>query len=381
MVNIMTDFNIKILEELSNEFGPSGFEWEVQTILKKYVEAFADEILQDKTGTLVFTSKGKEDGPKIMIAGHMDEIGFQVSAITKDGFLKFHQLGGWWDQTLLSQRVKIRTVEGKLYPGIIAAKPPHVIEPEERKKVVTKAKMFIDIGCTSIDEAKELGIRIGDPIMPDAKFEIWERPRIKKEDKDTEEKSSVTLAVGKAFDDRIGALITAEVVRKLKEVNITHPNIVYGAATVQEEVGLRGARTAAQMIKPDIGIALEVDIAGDVPGIDDTKAPAKMGKGPSILTYDGSMIPNPRFRDFVIKTAEELDIPHQLSLVPGGGTDAGVIHLTDMGCPSIVIGIPTRHIHAHNGILDLNDVTNAIKLIIKLVERLDKETVEGFTRI
>ncbi len=97
MVNMMTDFNIKILEELSNEFGPSGFEWEVQTILKKYVEAFADEILQDKTGTLVFTSKGKEDGPKIMIAGHMDEIGFQVSAITKDGFLKFHQLGGWWD--------------------------------------------------------------------------------------------------------------------------------------------------------------------------------------------------------------------------------------------------------------------------------------------
>ncbi|MCE7740610.1 MAG: M20/M25/M40 family metallo-hydrolase [Candidatus Heimdallarchaeota archaeon] len=135
------------------------------------------------------------------------------------------------------------------------------------------------------------------------------------------------------------------------------------------------------MIKPDTSIALEVDIAGDVPGIDDTKAPAKMGKGPSILTYDGSMIPNPRFRDFVIKTAEELEIPHQLSLVPGGGTDAGVIHLTDMGCPSIVIGIPTRHIHAHNGILDLNDVTNAIKLIIKLVERLDKETVEGFTRI
>ena len=377
----MTDFNIKILEELSNEFGPSGFEWEVQSILKKYVETFADEILKDRTGTLIFTAKGQEVGPKIMIAGHMDEIGFQVAAITKDGFVKFHQLGGWWDQTLLSQRVMIRTVEGKLYPGIIGAKPPHIVEAEERNKVVTKAKMFIDVGCTSKEEVQELGIRIGDPIMPDAKFEIWERPRINKENKDNEEKSSVTLAVGKAFDDRIGAFIAAETIRKIKETGLSHPNVVYGASTVQEEVGLRGARTAAQMIKPDIGIALEVDIAGDVPGIDETKTPAKMGKGPTVLTYDGSMIPNPRFRDFVIKTAEELDIPFQLSLVPGGGTDAGVIHLTDMGCPSIVIGIATRHIHAHNGILDLNDVKNAIKLLIRLIEKLDKETVEGFTKI
>ena len=376
----MSDFNIKLLEELSNEFGPSGFEWEAQKILKKYVETFSDEILKDRTGTLIFTSKGISDGPKIMIAGHMDEIGFQVAAITKDGYLKFHQLGGWWDQTLLSQRVMIRTVEGNLIPGIIGAKPPHVVDPEERSKVVTKAKMFIDVGCTSKDEVKNLGIRIGDPIMPDAKFEIWERPRISKEN-DEEKKETVTLAVGKAFDDRIGALIAAEVIKQIKTEGLQHPNTVYGASTVQEEVGLRGARTAANMIKPDIGIALEVDIAGDVPGIDETKAPAQMGKGPSILTYDGSMIPNPRFRDFVIKTAEELEIPHQLSLVPGGGTDAGVIHLTDMGCPSIVIGIPTRHIHAHNGILDVEDVKNAIKLIIELIKRLDKETVEEFTEI
>jgi len=377
----MTDLNLDILEELCNEFGPSGFEWEVQIKLKKYVKDFADDIQQDRTGTLIFTSKGDVNGPKIMIAGHVDEIGFQVSSITKEGYLKFHQLGGWWDQTLLSQRVIVRTSNGKLIPGIIAAKPPHVLGAEERKKIVTKDNMFIDIGCTSKDEAEELGVRIGDPIMPDAKFEIWDRTRVKKKDDEVVKRKDVKLAVGKAFDDRIGALITAEVIRKIKEENISHPNVVYGAATVQEEVGLRGARTAANMIKPDIGIALEVDIAGDVPGIDETKAPAKMGEGPSIMTYDGSMIPNPRFRDFVIKTAEELDIPFQLSLVPGGGTDAGVIHLTDMGCPSIVIGVPTRHIHAHNGILDLNDVENAIKLIVKLVEKLDKETVEEFTKI
>jgi len=376
----MVSFNVKFLEELTNAFGPSGFEWEVQKKLKEYVTSFSDRILQDRSGTLIFTSDGDEKGPKIMIAGHIDEIGFQVSAITKDGFIKFHQLGGWWDQTLLSQRVKIRTMDNNLIPGIIAAKPPHVIEPEERNKVVVKSKMFIDVGCTNKDEVKDLGIRIGDPIMPDATFEIWERPRIKKKD-DAEEKETVTLAVGKAFDDRMGSVIIAEIVKKLKEENISHPNVVYGASTVQEEVGLRGARTSAQMIKPDIGIALEVDIAGDVPGIDSTKAPTKMGKGPSILTYDGSMIPNPRFRDFVIKTAEDLDIPHQLSLVPGGGTDAGVIHITDMGCPSIVIGIPTRHIHAHNGIIDMVDIENAIILIIELVKRLNKETVESFTKI
>ena len=378
----MVNFDTALLEELSNEFGPSGFEWEVQSKLKKYVETYADQILQDRTGTLIFTANGDGKGPKIMIAGHVDEIGFQVEAITKEGYLKFHQLGGWWDQTLLSQRVVIRTVEGKMIPGIIAAKPPHILEPEERTKVVTKNKMFIDIGCSNKEEAKELGIRIGDPIAPHSIFEIWERPRIVKgKDGKEDERSTVKLAVGKAFDDRAGAVITAEIVKKLTSEGNKHPNRVYGAATTQEEVGLRGARTAAQMIKPDIGIALEVDIAGDVPGVDQTKAPAKMGKGPSILTYDGSMIPNPRFRDFVIKTAEEMEIPHQLSLVAGGGTDAGVIHITDMGCPSIVIGIPTRHIHAHNGIIDLNDVDNAIKLILELIKKLDKETVESFTAI
>ncbi|MHA1550820.1 MAG: M42 family metallopeptidase [Candidatus Heimdallarchaeaceae archaeon] len=377
----MTDFNIKILEELCNAFGPSGFEWEVQGKLKEYVQPFADEILQDKTGTLIFTSKGDIEGPKIMIAGHVDEVGFQVSSITKEGYLKFHQLGGWWDQTLLSQRVVVRTSEGKLIPGIISAKPPHVLGAEERKKIVTKDNMFIDVGCASKDEVKELGIKIGDPMTPDSKFEIWKRTRIKKKDDEILERKDVTLVVGKAFDDRIGAVITAEIIRKIKEENISHPNVVYGAATVQEEIGARGAKTSAQMIKPDIGIIVEVDIASDVPGIDETIAPTKLGKGPSIMTYELAMIPNPRFRDFVIKTAEEIGIPLQLSLMPGGATDAGPIHTTELGCPSIVIGVPTRHIHAPNGIMDLKDVDKTAKLILELIRRLDKETVEAFTAI
>ncbi|MHA2255484.1 MAG: M42 family metallopeptidase, partial [Candidatus Heimdallarchaeaceae archaeon] len=282
----MTEFNIKILEELCNAFGPTGFEWGVQVKLKEYVQPFVDEVLQDRTGTLIFTSKGDMEGPKIMIAGHVDEVGFQVSSITKEGFLTFHQLGGWWDQTLLSQRVVLRTSEGKFIPGIIAAKPPHIVSAEERKKIVTKDKMFIDIGCTSKAEAEELGVRIGDPMIPDAKFEIWKRTRIKKKDGEILERKDVKLVVGKAFDDRIGAVIAAEVIRKIKEENISHPNIVYGAATVQEEIGARGAKTSAQMIKPDVGIVIEVDIAGDIPGVDESKAPTKLGKGPSIMTYE-----------------------------------------------------------------------------------------------
>ena len=377
----MTDFNIEILEEFCNAFGPSGFEWEAQKILKKYVQPFADEVFNDKTGTLIFTSKGDIEGPKIMIAGHVDEVGFQVSAITKEGFLKFHQLGGWLDQTLLSQRIVVRTSEGKLIPGIIAAKPPHVVNAEERKKIVTKSDMFIDIGCTSKTEVEELGVRVGDPMVPDAKFERWDRTRVKKKDDEIVERQDVTLVVGKAFDDRIGAVIAAELIRKIKEESIAHPNVLYGASTVQEEIGARGARTSAQMIKPDIGIIVEVDIASDVPGIDETIAPTKLGKGPSIMTYELAMIPNPRFKEFVINTAEEIGISLQLSLMPGGATDAGPIHTTELGCPSIVIGVPTRHIHAPNGIMDLEDVDKTAELILELIKRLDKETVEGFTEI
>ncbi len=378
----MTEFNIKILEELCNDFGPSGFEWDVQKRMRKYVEPFADEIDQDRTGTLIFTKKGSADNPKIMIAGHIDEIGFQISGITKDGFIKFHQLGGWWDQSLLTQRVFIKTHQGKLIPGIITSKPPHVLQPEERTKVVKMDQMFIDVGCTSKDGVKELGIRVGDPMMPDSTFEIWERPRVKENDDEKSKEKEFEMkkfAVGKAFDDRVGAVMAAEIVRRLKEENIEHPNTIYGCSTVQEEVGLRGARTASQKILPDLAIALDTDISGDVPGIGD-KAPAKMGKGPSIFVYDRSMVPNPRFRNYVIDLAEELEIPYQLSTVPGG-TDAGVMHLAGVGCPSIAICAPTRHIHSHNGIVSIEDMENTIKLVVELIKKLNEEIVASFTEI
>lgn len=315
-----------------------------------------------------------------MLAGHMDEIGFIITGINKQGYLTFNQLGGWWDQTLLSQRVIIRVRDGTKLRGIIVAKPPHILDPEERKKVVKKEKMFIDVGCKSKKEVEALGIKIGDPAVPDSQFELLKRTQLIKE-KDEEKKKEVTLAIAKGFDDRIGAFIAAEVIRRLKEEGIEHPNQIFGVATVQEEVGLRGARTAAHMIQPDVGFALEVDIAGDVPGVEKIKAPSEMSKGVSILTADASMIPNPRLKHFILDIAQEKKINHQLSFVMGGATDAGVIHITGVGCPSLVIGVPTRHIHSHNGILDLGDVDKAVNLLVEVIKRLDQETVDSFTKI
>jgi endoglucanase len=168
-------------------------------------------------------------------------------------------------------------------------------------------------------------------------------------------------------------------VRRLSEGKIKHPNTVYGAASVQEEVGARGAATIAHLVDPDVAIVLEVDIAGDVPGVQPQEAPARMGKGPSVLTFDSSMIPNQALKQFVIDTAKKLKIPLQLSTVAAGGTDAGKIHMSRAGCPSIVIGMPTRHIHSHVGIISLEDVENTIELTLELVKRFDGKTVNSFT--
>ncbi len=357
---------LDILKRITESFGPSGFERETARIIKDYMKEYADDVLTDKLGSVVFVAKGSCERPRVLLAGHIDEVGFVISGIDeKTGFLTFNPLGGWWDQVLLSQRVIIRTEKGDLH-GVIAAKPPHLLSEEERKKVVEKKNMYIDIGVTSGKEAIEAGVKIGDPVVPWSPFSIIRNGKV---------------AMGKAFDDRIGAFIIMEAIRRLKEDGIEHPNTVYGAATVQEEVGLRGAQTVSHLVDPDVGIVLEVDIAGDVPGIKPQEAPAKMGKGPSLITYDRSMIPNQPLKEFVIRVAKEVNIPLQLSQIARGGTDAGRIHLTRTGCPSVVISVPTRHIHSHVGLLSLEDVENATKLILELIKRLDEKTVESFTAL
>lgn len=363
---MLDDKAIDILKKMTESFGPSGFEKETTHIIKEYMLAYSDEVLADKLGSVVFLAKGEAERPHVLLAGHVDEVGFIVAGIDeRTGFLSFDPLGGWWDQVLLSQRVVLRTERGDLN-GVIAAKPPHLLTEEERLKVVEKKKMFIDIGATSGKEAAEAGVKIGDPVVPLSPFTLI---RDKK------------AAMGKAFDDRVGAFIMMETIRRIKENAIFHPNAIYGAATVQEEVGLRGAQTVANLVDPDVALVFEVDISGDVPDVKPFEAPAKMGRGPSLITYDGSMVPNQPLKEFVIKTAKEMGITLQLSKIDRGGTDAGRIHLNRIGCPSVVICVPTRHIHSHVGLFSLEDVENAVKLVTELVKRLDMKTVKGFTAI
>lgn len=308
----------------------------------------------------------KTDRPHILLAGHIDEVGFIVSGVDeKTGFLTFNALGGWWDQVLLSQRVVVRTEKGDVH-GVIAAKPPHLLTDEEKQKVMEKKNMYIDIGVSSGNETEGTGVKIGDPVVPWSPFSIIREGKV---------------AMGKAFDDRVGAFVMMETIRRLKEHGIRHPNTVYGAVTVQEEVGLRGAQTVPHIVDPDVGLVLEVDIAGDVPGIKPSEAPARMGKGPSLVTYDSSMIPNQPLKEFVIRTARDADIPLQLSQTARGGTDAGRIHLHRAGCPSVVISVPTRHIHSHVGFASLEDAENAVRLLVELVSKMDKKTVEEFTSL
>ena len=352
------------LKEMLESFGPAGFERETASIIKKAVKSYADEVTTDRLGSVIFSHKGSADRPRVLLAGHIDEVGFVISGIDeKTGFLTFTPLGGWWDQVLLAQRVIVRTEKGDLQ-GIISSKPPHLLSPDDQKKVVEKKMMRIDIGSTSKKETEAMGVRIGDPVVPVSPFSTIKNGK---------------LGIGKAFDDRIGAFIAMEVVRRLAEEKIKHANTVFGAATVQEEVGARGAATVAHVVDPDVAVVLEVDIAGDVPDVESSEAPTRMGKGPSILTFDSSMIPNQPLKQFVIDTARKMKIPYQLSLVAAGGTDASRIHISRTGCPSIVLGVPTRHIHSHVGMLSFEDVDNAIKLTLELVKSFDKKTVDGFT--
>jgi putative aminopeptidase FrvX len=243
--------------------------------------------------------------------------------------------------------------------------------------------MYIDIGCSSVADAKELGIRVGDPAVPLSSFRTMKRKRKEKKDEDNKDAKGktreVTLAVAKAFDDRIGVFIVLEALRRISENNIELPNTVFFCSTVQEEVGLRGAKTSAQMIEPDIGFALDVDISGDSPEVEGIVA--KMGKGVSISAGDSSMIPNPKLRRFVLEIAEEKGIRYQPSFIKGGGTDAGQIHLAGMGAPSLYLGIPTRYIHSHHGMLDLSDVENAVQLLVEVLQKLDEKTVKSFTTL
>jgi Cellulase M and related proteins len=347
---------LQMFQELTEAPGVPGQESAVREVMRRYLEPHC-EILTDNLGSIVGRKVGKEGGPKIIVAGHLDEIGFMVTRITDDGFLKFQTLGGWWEQVMLAQRFYVYGSQGPVI-GVLGSKPPHLLDQEARRKPVEKKAMFIDIGASSRDEVLEWGIRPGDMVVPICPFTPMRNEK---------------LLLAKAWDNRFGCAVAIEVVRRLQGVD--HPNEVYAVGNVQEEVGLRGATTTTNLIEPDIGFALDTGIAGDTPGITPDEAQSKLGQGALALLYDGSLIPNRGLRDLVIDTAKEQGLKLQFDTIAGGGTDAGKIQYFGAGVPSISMGVPVRYIHTHASILHRDDFEQIVELMVAVIKRLDADTV------
>lgn len=348
----------QLLKDLSEAHGVPGYEKEVRSIVRGLLAPFG-QIDQDRVGSIVCRSG--QAGPRVMLAAHLDEIGFMVTHVTDGGFLKFLPLGGWLDQVVLGQRVLIKTHRGDL-PGVIGAKPPHLLPQEQRKKLVELKEMYIDIGAVSKEQVEEAGVRLGDPVVPDSPFRSLLGGKV---------------YVGKAFDDRVGLALIIDAMRHFSQA--PHPNVLYGVGTVMEEVGLRGAKTASELVDPDVAVILESEICGDVPGIEPHESNIKLGGGPSLVLIEARMIPNLKLRDLAIETAARLGIPLQYSAWLGGATDGGQIHLHRIGVPAIVIGVPARHIHSHSGFISREDYDRALRLVLALVEKLDDSTVTGLS--
>lgn len=346
-----------LLKRLSEAVSPSGFEDDVREFVKDYFSRSADRVYIDSLGNVVAVKKGSRGSGKIMLAGHMDEIGLFISHIDERGFLRAVPIGGVFERAVIFQRVLIRTRDKKILRGVIGLKPPHIAKPEEAKQVPDLRELFIDIGASSKTEVEKLGVRVGDVAVYDRDLVMLSQDRV----------------TGKAIDDRVGLLV----VLKSFELLENNQADVYAVATVQEEVGLKGARTAAFSISPDAALALDVTIASDVPGVSEHEWFTQLGKGPAIKIADGrsasGLIANMSIVDKLVSIAQELGIPYQMEVAAGGTTDASAIQLNKEGVPAGVISIPARYIHSPVEVIDLNDVANAIRLAKGFCEKAEPE--------
>jgi putative aminopeptidase FrvX len=351
----MNQKTMELFKTLTELPGAPGNEHAVRSYMRERLEPFSDEIIQDNLGSIFGIRKGKDGDPKIMVAGHMDEVGFMVTSITPNGMLRFQPLGGWWSQVLLAQRVQIITENGPVI-GVIGSIPPHLLDEAKRNKPMEIKNMLIDIGADNREDAEKAGIRPGQSILPICPFTPMANPK---------------KIMAKAWDNRYGCGLAIEL---LEEVNgIDLPNTLFSGATVQEEVGLRGAQTAANMIKPDLFLALDASPANDASG--NKEEFGQLGKGTLLRILDRSMVTHRGMREFILDTAETHKIPYQYFVSPGG-TDAGRVHTSLEGIPSAVIGICARYIHTHASIMHVDDYAAAKELLVNLVKSFDKTTVQ-----
>jgi endoglucanase len=349
------DRTANLLERLSNVPGPLGFEEPVRKLLVEEMKPLASSLAFDGMGSIIATQGTA--GPRVMIDAHMDELGGMIRRITPNGFLSMQMLGGWLDQALVDQRWIIIGSKGAVH-AVTGIRDVHVVPPEERTRVYSRDSLFLDVGARSAEEVRALGVEPGDPVVPDSPFVIL---------------NGTDQYLGKAWDDRVGCAVVVETMRRL--ANAPHKAQLFFVITTQEEVGLRGAHTAADFVKPEIAIALEGGVAGDAPGAHPEETQARLGGGPGIFLYDSSALPNRKFAQYVKDTARANQIPLQLDLVQGYGDDSAEIQKSTAGVPTVNLVVPARYTHAHNGIINRKDFDRMVDLLVALLNGLDDARV------
>jgi putative aminopeptidase FrvX len=349
------DPTLHLLQQLADAPGPPGAEDAVRAIMVREMKAAATAPLQyDGMGSVI--AQVGSTGPRIMIDAHMDELGGMVRRIAPNGELTMQMLGGWLDQALPDQRWIILGSKGPVH-AVTGIRDVHVATAPERTAVIPRDAEFLDIGARNPAEAAAMGIEPGDPIVPDSPFTVM---------------NGSDNYLGKAWDDRIGCAVLLQAMQRLAK--LPHANQLFFVATTQEEIGLRGARTAANLVKPDLGLAIEGGIANDQGGhAEETQA--HLGGGPAIFLYDSSAIPNRKLVSFVRATAKDAGIPLQLDLVQGYGDDSAEMQDSGTGAPTLNILIPVRYTHAHNGIVNRQDFDRTVDLMVALLQKLDAKTV------
>jgi putative aminopeptidase FrvX len=343
------------LADLVRAPGVSGFEDGVREIITRELKPFADELRVDKLGNVVARKGDKNSALKVMLAAHMDEIGFIVRFIENGGCLRFAPMGTWSQQVLPAQRVMVHTRSNGSIPGVIGAKAPHLMTEEEKKKSLDFSQLFIDLGANSKDAVRSLGVEIGDPVTIDRELKIM---------------SDGKTATGKALDDRVGCAVMMEVFKEIgKELDVA----TYAVATTQEEIGLRGATVSAFDLSPELAIILDVTCAVDVPGVEESEYESRLGAGPSIALSEASptyaYVAHPKVRKLLIDTAIEEKIPYQLDVSQSGLSDAAAISLARGGVPIGMVYVPCRYLHSPVELVNLIDAKNTSKLVKTFLRR------------
>lgn len=347
----------EMLGKLADAAGPSGFEEPIRSVMVEAMRPYAGSLRFDGLGSIIATQGST--GPRVMVDAHMDELGGMIRRITPTGLLTMQMLGGWLDQALVDQRWVIIGSKGPV-KAVTGIRDIHVLPQDERTKVFSRDSLYLDVGAASGDQVRAMGIEPGDPVVPDAPFEIL---------------NGTTNYLGKAWDDRVGCAVILEVMRRFSTA--PHRNQLFYAITTQEEIGLRGAHTASDTIKPDIGIALEAGVTGDVFSGHPEESQVKLGDGPGVFLYDASELPNRKFVAFVKRVAREHNLPLQYDLVTGYGDDSAEIQKSNGGVPTVNLVVPVRYTHAHNGIVNRGDFDHMVDLLTALLTAMDSQTVQN----